>query len=64
MPREALESPLEYTKGRDVHAVGVILLQMLLGLYVVDRFPDFYVALKNCKFYLVCRSCACLIDAL
>lgn len=47
LPKDALESPLEYTKNRDVHSVGIILLQMLLGLDVMDRFQDFHMALRN-----------------
>lgn len=60
MPRDALESPLEYTKNRDVHAAGVILLQMLLGLNVVDRFPDFHLAFKNCEYQPFTRGWSCL----
>ena len=40
MPQDAVESTLVYTKGRDIHAVGVIVLQMLLGRDVMDRYPD------------------------
>lgn len=58
LPRDALESPLEYTKNRDVHAVGIVLLQMLMGLDVTERFPDFYTALRNCQslFFSGCRN--------
>ncbi|KAF8186819.1 hypothetical protein BJ912DRAFT_1022739 [Pholiota molesta] len=34
------ESTLLYTRMRDIHDVGVVLMQMLLGLSVVERFPD------------------------
>ena len=34
------ESSLIYTRQRDIHDVGIVLLKMLLGLDVVDRFPD------------------------
>ncbi|EKM52933.1 uncharacterized protein PHACADRAFT_259100 [Phanerochaete carnosa HHB-10118-sp] len=47
LPKDALESPLEYTKNRDVHSIGIILLQMLLGLNVVERYPDFHIALRS-----------------
>ena len=49
MPKDAVDSPLEYTKNRDIHSVGVILLQMLLGLDVMERYPDFHFALRNCE---------------
>ncbi|THH07416.1 hypothetical protein EW145_g3398 [Phellinidium pouzarii] len=38
--RETLESPLLYTRCRDMHSVGVLVLQMLLGLDVVSRYPN------------------------
>ncbi|TFY68401.1 hypothetical protein EVJ58_g1031 [Rhodofomes roseus] len=44
---EAVESPLVYTKTRDIHAVGIILLQMLMGSDVMERFPDVHTALRN-----------------
>ncbi|KAF8148631.1 kinase-like domain-containing protein [Crassisporium funariophilum] len=34
------ESSLIYTRQRDLHAVGIVLLQMLMGLDVIERFPD------------------------
>lgn len=46
--KDALDSALVYTRSRDLHCVGIILLQMLLGLDVVDRFPDAQSALKAC----------------
>lgn len=48
LPHEAVESPLVYTKCRDIHSVGVILLQMLMGSDVMERFPDVHTALRNC----------------
>ena len=48
LPHEAVESPLVYTKCRDIHSVGVILLQMLMGSDVMQRFPDVHTALRNC----------------
>ncbi|KAI6146889.1 kinase-like domain-containing protein [Pisolithus tinctorius] len=40
LSKDVLESPLSYTKGRDIHNVGVILLQMLHGLDVMFRFRN------------------------
>ncbi|KAF8625130.1 hypothetical protein AX15_005537 [Amanita polypyramis BW_CC] len=34
------ESSLLYTRNRDIHAVGIVLLQMMLGLDVTERFSD------------------------
>ncbi|KAK0199520.1 kinase-like domain-containing protein [Desarmillaria ectypa] len=41
------ESLLLYTRQRDIHAVGVVLLQMLLGLDVTERFADVHTALQS-----------------
>lgn len=49
LPPDAVESTLVYTKSRDIHATGVILLQMLMGRDVMDRFPDPQTALRNCE---------------
>ncbi|KLO11482.1 hypothetical protein SCHPADRAFT_831061 [Schizopora paradoxa] len=49
LPREAIESPLTYTRGRDLHAVGAVLLQMLMGLDVITRFPDAKAAIQKCN---------------
>ncbi|KAI0666498.1 Serine/threonine-protein kinase [Trametes maxima] len=40
MPQDAVESTLVYTKGRDIHAIGIVLLQMLMGRDVMDKRPD------------------------
>ncbi|KAJ7488435.1 kinase-like domain-containing protein [Mycena latifolia] len=40
------ESALLYTRHRDIHAVGIVLMQMLLGLDVAERFPDAYAAIR------------------
>ncbi len=50
LPREAIDSPLTYTRGRDLHAVGVVLLQMLMGLDVTGRYPNVKAALQSCSF--------------
>ena len=49
MSKDVLESPLEYTKARDIHDVGVILMQMLLGKDVSENYPDFQTALSTGK---------------
>ncbi|KAI0746241.1 Serine/threonine-protein kinase [Daedaleopsis nitida] len=41
-----VESKLTYTKGRDIHAAGIVLVQMLLGRDVMERYPDPQTALK------------------
>ena len=35
-----VESTLDYTKARDLHSVGIILLQMSVGKDLMKRFPD------------------------
>ena len=35
-----VESKLDYTKARDIHSAGIVLLQMLLGHDVMERFND------------------------
>ncbi|KAJ7101250.1 kinase-like domain-containing protein [Mycena belliarum] len=40
------ESALLYTRHRDIHAVGLVLMQMLLGLDVTARYPDAYAAMR------------------
>lgn len=47
--RETLDSPLTYSRARDIHATGIILLQMLLGLDVTKKFPDPATAMHACK---------------
>ena len=44
-----VESKLTYTKSRDIHAAGIVLLQMLLGRDVMERYPDPQTALRLCK---------------
>lgn len=46
---EAVESPLTYTRCRDMHSVGVVVLQMIMGLDVPDRYPSPALALPECK---------------
>ncbi|KAJ7070074.1 hypothetical protein C8F01DRAFT_1115157 [Mycena amicta] len=40
------ESSLIYTRQRDIHDVGIVLLQMLLGLDVRERYPDPFTAIR------------------
>lgn len=42
-------SALVYTRHRDLHAVGIVLLQMLLGPDVTERFTDAHAALQACE---------------
>lgn len=42
------ESSLFYTHHRDIHSVGIVLLQMLLGLDVTERYADVHTALQDC----------------
>uniref|UniRef100_A0A0W0FQ29 non-specific serine/threonine protein kinase n=1 Tax=Moniliophthora roreri TaxID=221103 RepID=A0A0W0FQ29_MONRR len=41
------ESALLYTRSRDIHDVGIIFLQMLLGLDIVQRYSDVHAALAS-----------------
>ncbi|KAH6903402.1 other/PEK/GCN2 protein kinase [Coprinopsis sp. MPI-PUGE-AT-0042] len=41
------ESSLYYTKRRDIHNVGIVLLQMLLGLDVTERYTDIQEAIHS-----------------
>ncbi|EJD34852.1 kinase-like protein [Auricularia subglabra TFB-10046 SS5] len=41
MPREVANSPLTYSRARDLWNVGIVLLQMLYGLDVMDRYDGF-----------------------
>ena len=51
------ESSLLYTRQRDIHAVGIVLLQMLMGLDVMERFPDAQTAIHACRFFYLFWSC-------
>ncbi|KAI0083455.1 hypothetical protein BDY19DRAFT_998561 [Irpex rosettiformis] len=46
MPKDALDSSLVYTRSRDIHAVGIVLLQMLMGVDVMERYEDVNDALR------------------
>lgn len=43
---EKTESSLLYTRKRDIHSVGIVLLQMLLGLDVTDKYSNIHEALQ------------------
>ncbi len=43
------DSALSYTRHRDIHAVGIVLLQMLIGHDVMERFEDPQAALQYGK---------------
>jgi translation initiation factor 2-alpha kinase 4 len=45
-----IDSPLLYTPARDLHCIGLVLLQMLLGHDVMTRFTDVQSALHNCEY--------------
>lgn len=47
MPPEALDHPLEYPISRDIWCAGVILVQMLHGFDVVNRFEDWESAVDS-----------------
>ena len=49
------ESSLLYTRHSDIHSVGIVLLQMLLGLDATDRYADVFSALHACAAYLPFR---------
>ncbi|KAG8220630.1 kinase-like domain-containing protein [Butyriboletus roseoflavus] len=40
LSKEVLDSPLSYSKSRDIHSVGVVSLQMLHGQGVMQKFSD------------------------
>lgn len=44
------ESTLIYTRDRDIHSVGIVFLQMCMGLSVVENYADIHVALIACAF--------------
>ena len=50
MSKVAVDSSLTYTPSRDLHDVGIILLQMLLGHDVMERFPGPQDALQSSEF--------------
>ena len=45
IPPEAIDKPLEYPPSRDIWSTGVVLMQMLLGFDVVNKYDDFQSAL-------------------
>jgi translation initiation factor 2-alpha kinase 4 len=63
------ESSLVYTRHRDIHSVGIVLLQMLMGLGVTERFSNVHTARQFCKnmqlhlFPITTPDAACLSTA-
>jgi hypothetical protein len=47
MPPEALDHPLEYPISRDVWCTGVILIQVLRGFDIINRFDDWEPAVDS-----------------
>ena len=47
MPPEALDHPLEYPITRDIWCAGVILVQMLRGFDIINRFDDWEPAVDS-----------------
>ena len=47
MPPEALDHPLEYPISRDIWCAGVILVQMLRGFDIINRFDDWEPAVDS-----------------
>ncbi|PPQ64064.1 hypothetical protein CVT24_008877 [Panaeolus cyanescens] len=48
LSRDALtESSLFYSNQRDIHSVGVVMLQMMIGLDVMERYPDAGAAIQQ-----------------
>lgn len=45
------ESLLLYTRRRDIHNVGIVLLEMVMGLDVTERFGDVQSAIHACRFF-------------
>ena len=45
-----MDSPLQYSRSRDVHSVGTLFLQMLVGWNVMEVYPSPKLALQSCPF--------------
>lgn len=56
LSKEVLDSALSYTRGRDIHSVGVVFLQMLHGQGVMHKFNDPREALQAGTYIIVSRS--------
>lgn len=44
--KAVVDSPLMYTRNRDLYALGIVLLKMLLGSDITERFADGHEALQ------------------
>ena len=58
------ESALVYTARRDIHAVGIVFLQMLLGLDVMQKFDDIRSAVHSRTLSFVAFCCPSLITSI
>lgn len=58
LSKDVLESVLSYTRGRDIHSVGVIFMQMVDGRDVMRQFSDPNEAVQAGNPYSVTFCCA------
>ncbi|KAH7923751.1 Serine/threonine-protein kinase [Leucogyrophana mollusca] len=58
LSKEVLDSPLSYTRSRDIHCVGVVFLQMIMGRDVMRQFRDPRAALQASTVSGVLQTCA------
>jgi len=59
-----MDSPLQHSKSRDVHGVGVLFLQMLVGWNVMEVYPNPKLALQSCPFLHLFGSHTPMTDTL
>jgi hypothetical protein len=60
LSKDVIDSPLLYTKTRDIYCLGIVLLQMLMGKDVMEHFPNgVQSALRACAFVYVILSSPC-----
>ena len=55
--RRSVDSAAFLSRHRDIHAVGIVLMQMLLGLDVTQRFDDPQSAIRACELGLLPQHC-------
>ncbi|KAG1764160.1 kinase-like domain-containing protein [Suillus placidus] len=58
LSKDVLESVLSYTRGRDIHSVGVIFMQMVNGRDVMRQFSDPNEAVQAAALSPTLRTCA------
>ncbi|KII86233.1 hypothetical protein PLICRDRAFT_114396 [Plicaturopsis crispa FD-325 SS-3] len=56
--KDMIDDPLTYNRNRDIHYVGIVFLQMLLGQDVMERFEDFHLALQSASITSTSQQCA------